>query len=112
MKKLGVTEAVSFGPALIVEGQKTITTGNGGWGMAGRTVIAQKKDGSIILLVIDGIQLDSYDATLKEVQDLLYDEYEAYNTTNLDGGSSSTMFYNDEIINSPSDPLGEKSIKT
>jgi len=110
MKKLGVTEAVSFGPALIVNGQKTINNGNGGWGMAGRTVIAQKKDGTIILLVIDGRQLGSYGATLKEVQDLLYDDYEAYNATNLDGGSSSTMVYNDEVINSPSDPMGERSI--
>jgi len=110
MKKVGVTQAVSFGPALIVNGKKTIDKGNGGWGSAGRTAIAQKKDGSIILLVIDGRQLGSFGATLREVQDLLYDEYGAYNATNLDGGSSSTMFYNDEVINNPSDSLGERSV--
>jgi exopolysaccharide biosynthesis protein len=111
MKAEGVTEAVSFGPALIVNGQKTINKdSNGGWGSAGRTVIAQKKDGSIILLVIDGRQLSSFGASLREVQDLLYDDYGAYNATNLDGGSSSTMVYNDDVINSPSDPLGERSI--
>jgi len=110
MKKAGVTEAVSFGPALIVNGHKTINSGDGGKGIAPRTAIAQRQDGAIILLVIDGRQLNSIGATTREVQDILYDEYGAYNATNLDGGSSATMFYNDEIINSPSDSLGERSI--
>jgi len=110
MKELGATEAVSFGPALIVNGKKTITTGDGGWGIAPRTAIAQRKDGAIILLVIDGRLVNSLGATLKEVQDLLFDEYGAYNATNLDGGSSSTLFYNDEVINRPCDSLGERSV--
>ncbi|WP_291635632.1 phosphodiester glycosidase family protein [Clostridium sp.] len=109
MKNAGVTEAVSFGPAVIVNGQKTITQGDGGWGIAPRTAIAQRKDGAIILLVIDGRQLSSLGATLREVQDVLY-EYGAYNATNLDGGSSSTLFYNEGIINNPSDSLGERSV--
>ncbi|GAA0125774.1 phosphodiester glycosidase family protein [Clostridium sp. CTA-19] len=104
-----VTEAVSFGPALIVDGQKAINSGDGGWGIAPRTAIAQKRDGTILLLVIDGRQANSLGATLKDVQDILY-EYGAWNASNLDGGSSSTMFYNDEIINSPSDSLGERSV--
>ncbi|MEK6264472.1 MAG: phosphodiester glycosidase family protein [Clostridium sp.] len=110
MRETGVTEAVSFGPALIVNGKKTINNGDGGWGIAPRTAIAQRNDGSIILLVIDGRQVNSLGATLREVQDLLYDEYGAYNATNLDGGSSSTLFYNDEIVNNPSDSLGERSV--
>jgi exopolysaccharide biosynthesis protein len=110
MRELGVTEAVSFGPALIVNGKKTINKGDGGWGIAPRTAIAQRKDGAIILLVIDGRQVGSLGATLKEVQDLLFNEYGAYNATNLDGGSSSTLYYNDDIINSPCDSLGERSV--
>ncbi|GAA0123046.1 phosphodiester glycosidase family protein [Clostridium faecium] len=102
-------EAVSFGPALIVDGQKAITTGDGGWGIAPRTAIGQRKDGAIILLVIDGRQANSIGATLKEVQDVLY-EYGAYNASNLDGGSSSTMYYKGEVINSPSDSLGERAV--
>jgi exopolysaccharide biosynthesis protein len=109
MKKVGVTEAVSFGPAIIVNGKKTIKNGDGGWGIAPRTAIAQRQDGAIILLVIDGRQINSIGATLREVQDLLYD-YGAYNATNLDGGSSSTLFYNDEVINNPCDSLGERSV--
>ena len=110
MKQDGVTEAVSFGPAMIVNGKKTINKGDGGMGIAPRTAIAQRQDGAIILLVIDGRQVNSIGATLREVQDILYDEYGAYNATNLDGGSSSTMFYKDEVINNPSDSLGERSI--
>ena len=109
MRKVGVTEAVSFGPAIIVNGKKTIKNGNGGWGIAPRTAIAQRQDGAIILLVIDGRQINSIGATLREVQDLLYD-YGAYNATNLDGGSSSTLFYNDEVINNPCDSLGERAV--
>jgi len=110
MKKAGVTEAVSFGPAMIVNGKKMIKKGDGGMGIAPRTAIAQRQDGAIILLVIDGRQANSIGATLREVQDILYDEYGAYNATNLDGGSSSTLFYNDEVINNPSDSLGERAI--
>lgn len=110
MKEVGVTEAVSFGPALIVNGKKTINNGDGGWGIAPRTAIAQRNDGAIILLVIDGRQVNSLGATLREVQDLLYDEYGAYNATNLDGGSSSTLFYDDEIVNNPCDSLGERAV--
>ena len=111
MKNFGVTEAVSFGPAMIVNGRKTITKGDGGWGIAPRTCIAQRKDGAILLLVIDGRALSSLGATLRESQDVLY-EYGAYNATNLDGGSSSTLFYDDEIINNPCDSLGERSVSS
>ncbi|MBZ9626051.1 phosphodiester glycosidase family protein [Clostridium sp. FP2] len=109
MKTAGVTDAVSFGPALIVSGQKTITKGNGGWGIAPRTCVAQRKDGAIIFLVIDGRQTKSLGASLKEAQDVLYD-YGAVNASNLDGGSSSTLFYDDEVINSPSDSFGERTV--
>jgi exopolysaccharide biosynthesis protein len=109
MKKNGVTQAVSFGPALIVNGKKTINSGEGGWGIAPRSAIAQRKDGAIILIAIDGRELSSLGATLKEVQDELYN-FGAYNAANLDGGSSSTLFYNDEVINNPCDSLGERSV--
>ena len=109
MKKVGVTEAVSFGPAIIVNGKKAINSGDGGWGIAPRTAIAQRNDGAIILMVIDGRQINSLGATLRELQDELY-KFGAYNATNLDGGSSTTLFYDDEVINNPCDSLGERSI--
>jgi exopolysaccharide biosynthesis protein len=109
MKKVGVTEVVSFGPAMIVNGKKAISSGDGGWGIAPRTCIGQRNDGAIILLVIDGRQINSLGATLKEAQDILY-KYGAFNATNLDGGSSSTLFYNNDVINNPCDSLGERAV--
>lgn len=109
MKKLEVTEAISFGPALVVNGQPTIKSGDGGWGIAPRTAIGQRADGSILLLVIDGRQVRSLGATLKEVQDAML-EYGAVNASNLDGGSSTTMYYRNEVINNPCDSLGERAV--
>jgi exopolysaccharide biosynthesis protein len=109
MTKLGVMEAISFGPALIVNGKTTIKSGDGGWGIAPRTAIGQKKDGTILMLVIDGRQADSLGASLRDVQNIMA-EYGAYNATNLDGGSSTTMYYENEVLNNPCDPLGERSV--
>nr|WP_253285548.1 phosphodiester glycosidase family protein [Clostridium cochlearium] len=109
MKELDVKEAITFGPALVVNGQPTIKSGDGGWGIAPRTAIGQRKDGAILFLVVDGRQVRSIGATLKDVQDIML-EYGAYNATNLDGGSSTTMYYDGEVINNPCDPLGERSI--
>ena len=107
--KFNASEVISFGPALIVNGQKTIKNGDGGWGIAPRTAIGQRKDGAIILLVIDGRRVDCLGATLKEVQDILYD-LGAYNAVNLDGGFSTTMYYNGKVINNPPDILGERCV--
>ncbi|HHW49587.1 MAG TPA: exopolysaccharide biosynthesis protein [Clostridiaceae bacterium] len=111
LKELGVKEGVSFGPPLIVNGKPTITKGDGGWGIAPRTAIGQRRNGEVLLLVIDGRNLNSFGATLKEVQDILL-EYGAVNAANLDGGSSTTMYFNGRVINSPSDKLGERAVPT
>lgn len=111
MKKLNVTEAVNFGPAIIVNGEPAIKNGDGGWGIAPRTVIGQRSDGAILLLVIDGRQLSSIGASLKDVQNIML-QYGAINSSNLDGGSSSTMYYNGKVINNPCDSLGERAVPT
>lgn len=112
MKALNVMEGVTFGPPLITNGKKLITSGDGGWGIAPRTAIGQRKDGTILLLVIDGRQPGySIGATLLEVQNILY-EQGAYNAANLDGGSSSTLFYNGKVVNKPCDILGERMVPT
>lgn len=109
LNELGATEAISFGPALVVNGRGTIKSGDGGWGIAPRTAIGQRKDGAILLLVIDGRQTTSVGATLKDVENIML-QYGAVNATNLDGGSSSTMYYEGDVINNPCDPLGERSV--
>lgn len=102
--------AVSFGPALIVNGVPRIG-GGGGWGIHPRTCIAQRQDGTILFLVIDGRQKGSVGATLKHAQDILLN-YGAYNAFNLDGGASTTMVFDGALVNNPSDIAGERYVPT
>ncbi|MNV75982.1 hypothetical protein D3C71_1693090 [compost metagenome] len=111
MKQKKLKYAVSFGPTIIVNGTPTIKSGDGGWGIQPRTAIAQKKDGTVLMLVIDGRQKDSIGATLKNVQDIFL-KYGAYNAFNLDGGASTTMVYDNKLVNSPSDIMGERYVPT
>lgn len=109
---MDAAEGITFGPPLIVDGQKMITDGDGGWGIGPRTAIGQKKDGTVIFLVIDGRQPGySTGATLRDVQDVLYEEG-CYIAANLDGGSSTTLYYNSKVVNKPADLLGERMIPT
>lgn len=110
LQEMGVREAVTFGPQIIKDGQRKIR-GNGGWGIAPRTAIGQTKDGAILMLIIDGRQISSVGATLKDVQEIMLD-YGAVNAANLDGGSSTTMFYEGKVINSPASPFGERYVPT
>lgn len=110
LKKLDISEAIKFGPSLILNG-KLAFEGDGGQGITARTAIGQRKDGAILLLVLDGRRLNMPGATLHDLQKIMLD-YNAYNAGNLDGGSSTTMYYKGEVINSPCDPLGERTVAT
>ena len=98
----GVVEAVEFGPNLIVNGKTAKIHGDGGWGTAPRSVIAQRKDGVVLFLIIEG-RLPGYStgATMNDVIDILL-RYKAYNAANLDGGASSTMSIEGKLWNRPS----------
>ncbi|NME82426.1 phosphodiester glycosidase family protein [Clostridium sp. SM-530-WT-3G] len=111
LKKMDIQEALSFGPALVINGKMTPMSGDGGWGIAPRTVIGQRQDGAIILLVIDGRGVSSLGATLKEAQEVIY-KLGAVNALNLDGGKSTTLYYNGEVRNTPSYSMGERTIPT
>lgn len=91
----GVRDAVSFGPFLIVNGQRAFIKGNGGWGTAPRTAIGQRKDGIILLLVIDGRTLKYPGADMVDLTDIM-EQYGAYNAANLDGGTSSVLVFPQE----------------
>ena len=112
LRRLGVIEGITFGPPLVVNGQKTITHGDGGWGIGPRTAIGQRRDGTVLFLVIDGRQVGySVGASLADVQNIMY-EQGAYIAANLDGGSSSTLYLNGKVVNKPADLLGERMIPT
>jgi exopolysaccharide biosynthesis protein len=109
---MNIRDGVSFGPTLIKNGEKLVTSAeNANWSISPRTAIGQKQDGTILLLVIDGRQINSPGATLLDVQNILYDEG-AWTAANLDGGSSTTMYYQGKVINHPCDLLGERLVPT
>ena len=109
---LGVPEGLTLGQPLIMHGKKVIRSGDGGWGISPRSAIGQKKDGTMMFLVIDGRQPGySIGATLVDVQNIMY-EKGAYIAANLDGGSSTTLYYNGNVVNKPADLLGERMIPT
>ncbi|MDP4093463.1 MAG: phosphodiester glycosidase family protein [Bacillota bacterium] len=109
IKDMKLRCAVSFRPFLVINGKPTIKSGDGGWGIAPRTAIGQKADGTVLLLAIDGRQLGSLGASLKDVQDIML-EYGALNAANLDGGSSTTLIYNNEVVNSPCSKYGARYV--
>ncbi|OFW77171.1 MAG: hypothetical protein A2201_04085, partial [Alicyclobacillus sp. RIFOXYA1_FULL_53_8] len=53
LEALHVTQALSFGPVLVQNGQDKVE-GTGNWGYAPRTAIGQTNDGTILLVVTDG----------------------------------------------------------
>lgn len=96
----GIRDAVDFGPFLIVNGESSFIKGNGGWGQAPRTAIGQRKDGIVLLLVIDGRQTGSVGADMNDLAQVMAD-YGAYNAANLDGGTSTAMTLNHKVISNP-----------
>lgn len=105
--KMGVVEALSFRNTLIING-KPIPYNEG---INPRTAIGQKQDGTIVLLVIDGRRGIKQGATLEEVENILL-QRGVVNASNLDGGSSSTMYYKGKVINRPCNWDGERTVAT
>ncbi|KJR49530.1 N-acetylmuramoyl-L-alanine amidase/putative S-layer protein [Desulfosporosinus sp. I2] len=106
-----ILEAVTFGPNLIKDGKPEIL-GDGGWGIAPRTGIGQKADGTVIFVVIDGRQPTwSIGATLRDLMNVFIN-YQAVNAVNLDGGSSSIFVDQGIVTNRPSSVFGERYIPT
>ena len=97
---VGYRDAIEFGPYLIVNGKRSFIKGNGGWGIAPRTAIGQRKDGIVLFLVINGGIPSSIGADMIDLTDIM-ERYGAYNAANLDGGSSSELVIEGEIINTP-----------
>ena len=64
---------------------------------------------TLYLFAVDGRQESSAGMSLPEFARLMV-SVGAYEGLNLDGGGSTTMVINGEIVNSPSDPTGERPI--
>lgn len=97
----GMRDAVEFGPFLIVNGEASTVVGNGGYGVAPRTAIGQRKDGIVLFLVIDGRNPGySLGIDMNDMIDI-FKRYKAHNAANLDGGGSSTLVIDGEVYNNP-----------
>ena len=96
-----IRDGIQFRPTLILNGQKVVSD-SAGWGLQPRTVVGQNADGVVMFLVIDGRQVGySLGATMEDCADILL-QYGAVTAAACDGGSSSVIAYNGEIINEPS----------
>ncbi|SDH00152.1 bla regulator protein blaR1 [Desulfosporosinus hippei DSM 8344] len=106
-----IREAVTFAPNLIREG-KSVILEDGGWGIAPRTGIGQRADGTVIFVVIDGRQPTwSIGATLSDLTKV-FEDYHAVNAVNLDGGSSSEMVFQGKVQNKLPNVFGERYVST
>lgn len=99
---------VCFGPVLVSNGEIT-PEGSLSSGLNPRTAIGQRSDGAILMLVIDGRQVISLGATFKDIAEIML-RYGAVNACNLDGGSSTLMWYNGGYINNCASVIGIRPV--
>lgn len=113
LSELGIQEAVTFQPRIIVNGKGQIKSQKDGWGIAPRTAMGQREDGAVLFVVIDGRQPGySIGASLYDVQQIMLD-HGAVIAANLDGGSSTVLVTEGgKIANKPSSEYGERYLPT
>ena len=101
-----VKEAIHAGPVLIKNSEINVTSEQELFfntpvdGVQPRTAIGYKKNGDVIMMVVDGRQVDSRGAYLKELA-LLMRQFDCKEALNLDGGGSSALVVNGKLINNP-----------
>lgn len=99
---------VSGGPLLLEQGRVKVRTteeqiaADIARGRAPRTAVGLKRDGTLLLLVVDGRSSLSGGLTLTELAQYLLRQG-AYNAVNFDGGGSSEMVIRGQVVNKPSD---------
>ena len=99
----GAVQIFSFGPGLVEDGEIAVdanTEVDQSKSSNPRTAIGMIEPGHYVMVVSDGRTSESEGLTLYELAQVMQELgcTEAYN---LDGGGSSTMYYNGEVINNP-----------
>ena len=108
IKEKDIQYGVCFGPVLIANGEPCELDTSG---VNPRTAIGQRSDGAMLLLVIDGRQVISMGATMQDLVDIMMD-YGAVNACNLDGGSSTLMWYQGDYVNNCASVIGIRPVPT
>jgi exopolysaccharide biosynthesis protein len=114
LSERGAWQILSFGPGLVVDGKIAVTSSSEvGQSMSSnpRTAIGQISKLHYIVIVSDGRTSESEGLSLLQ----LAQEFKEKGCTvayNLDGGGSSTMYFNGEVINNPTSgkSIGERKV--
>ncbi len=111
---LGLRDAVCWGDPkrpLIVNGVPGNEQDSLGGGFNPRTAIGQTADGTVLFLVINGRQTDSLGATYDDLTQIML-QHGAVNAMNLDGGSSSLLYFDGKLQNICSSLYGPRKMPT
>ena len=99
----GVVNLLAFGPALVENGEIAVDTNTEvGQAMASnpRTAIGMIDENHYIIVVSDGRTSESEGLSLYQLAEVMK-SYGAKTAYNLDGGGSSTLYFNGQVINKP-----------
>lgn len=110
----GVVNTFTFGPTLVKDGEIAVSTSDEvGRAMADnpRTAIGVIDDLHYVVVVSDGRTDESSGLTLYELAEVMKDNG-ATMAYNLDGGGSSTMYFNGQVVNKPttSGSISERAV--
>ncbi|MGI6071528.1 MAG: phosphodiester glycosidase family protein [Lachnospiraceae bacterium] len=117
--EMGVRDAIYCahltGPFLVMNGEPLISevpdSSTYGSGKNPRTALGQRADGTVILVVVDGRQANSLGATFEDMAYFMA-EQGCVNAAAMDGGTSTQMVYEGEILNNPYSPTGPRRCPT
>ena len=101
--KDGVVNLLAFGPSLVENGEIVVNTNSEvGQSMASnpRTAIGMIDENHYIIVVSDGRTSESQGLSLYELAEVMK-SYGVKTAYNLDGGGSSTLYFNGQVINKP-----------
>lgn len=99
----GVQQVLSFGPTLVENGEIVVdTSAEVGQSMSSnpRTAIGQVAENHYVIVVSDGRTDESVGLSLYQLAEVLQ-QAGAKTAYNLDGGGSSTLYFNGNVINTP-----------
>ena len=100
----GAVQVLSFGPGLVIDSEIAVDS-NDEVGKATaknpRTAIGYISENHYVLVVADGRTDESTGLSLLELAEFMKNTLVVSQAYNLDGGGSSTMYYNGEVVNNP-----------
>lgn len=102
IKEMEVQQGASFLPTLLKDGEKQRIPSSWANARHPRTLVGHFTNGDLFLMVIDGRQQGwSLGVTLEDAQEKML-EFNIRDAYNLDGGGSSTFYYDGKVLNKPS----------